>query len=78
MALTFERDGHDLVFCISVLQDALRAEHLLVTLAEEFYFFVFVHIAVLYASVLCRRGTLARVRVHLSHGEGSEDCIIDG
>jgi hypothetical protein len=63
---------------ISVLQDTFRAEHLLVTLAEEFNFFVLVHITVLYPSVFCCRGTLARVRVHLSHGEGSQDCIIDG
>ena len=65
------------MFGISVLEDTLGAEHFLVALAEELYFLVLMHVTVLNASVLRSRGTLARVRVHLSHGQSSQDCIID-
>jgi hypothetical protein len=66
------------VLGISVLEDTFRAEHFLVTLAKEFYFLVFMNIAILNASILSSRSTLARVCVHLSHGQGSQNCIIDG
>ena len=66
------------MFGVGVLEDTFRAEHFLVTLTEELHFFILVHVAVLYPSVLRCRGTLSGVSVHLSHGQGSEDCIIDG
>jgi hypothetical protein len=52
--LTFIGDGHDLMLRVGVLQDALGAEHLLVTFAEELHFFVFVGIAILDAAVFRR------------------------
>lgn len=66
------------MFGVGVLEDTFRAEHFLVTLTEELHFFVFVHVTILNPAVLRCRCTLARVSVHLSHRQCSEDCIIDG
>lgn len=78
-SLTFERDGHYFVLGIGMLENALRAKHFLVTLAEEFYFLVFVHVAILYASVLStsRCASLTRIRVHLGYRKCGQYCIID-
>ncbi len=66
--LTFERDGHDLVLGIGVLKHTFGAEHFLITLAKEFHFFRLVYVTILNSSIFRRRGTLTRVRIHLSHG----------
>jgi len=53
---------------ISVLEDALRAEHFLVALAEELDLLVLMSIAILDAPTVlgCARGTSTGARVHLS------------
>ena len=62
VVLTFVRDRHDFMLCIRMLENTFGAEHLLVTLAEEFHLFILVSITVLDASVLlspcspCARG----------------------
>jgi hypothetical protein len=52
VVLTFVRDWHYFMFCIRMLENTFGAEHLLVTLAEEFHLFVLVSVTVLNASIL--------------------------
>jgi len=77
-ALTFVGHGHNLVLCISMLENALGAKHLLVTLAKELHFFVLVRVAILDAAALfgCARGSRRGIRGHLGNGEGRQYCIV--
>lgn len=77
-ALTFVGHGHNLVLSVSMLENALRAKHLLVTLTEELYFFVLVRVAILNAASLfgcpgCSRGG---IRGHLGYGECRQYCVV--
>ena len=77
--LTFVGYWHHLVLGIGVLQDALRAEHLLIAFAEELHLFLLVGVAVLDAAAFFRgsRGACPRGGAHLSNGQRSENRVVD-
>ena len=64
---------------ISVFKDALWAEHLLVALAEELDFFVFVRVAILYAATFfSSSGSAWRgIGGHLGNRESGQNCIVN-